>query len=84
VDIITNGRIATMRMARKEYTCRECGLPIKPGEKHYCVTYAGAGLGSTKFPDRVHEYCVDRYLAKPVHIRQQVDRGEPGWIRQQE
>ena len=44
------------------YECKECGLPIEPREYYYSVTWAGSGLGSIKFPDRVHMGCVLNFL----------------------
>jgi len=55
-------RIAELKKARKMYWCDSCGLPIIQGEHYYCVTWAGAGLGSIKFPDRVHVECLEKFL----------------------
>ena len=60
--IVSNGRIAELLKARKGYECKECGLSIEPREYYYSVTWAGSGLGSIKFPDRVHMGCVLNFL----------------------
>jgi hypothetical protein len=60
-----NGLIADIRVATyHNFTCawHKCKRPIKPGSRYYSVTIGGGGLGSIKFPDRVHEECVDPFL----------------------
>ena len=59
IEIHMNGAVARLTKARKPYKCYSCGDPIEPGEYHYCVYY-GMGLGSLKFPDRVHQGCLGR------------------------
>ncbi len=44
------------RKALKSYDCAACPDPILLGEQHDCY-YFGRGLGSKKFPDRVHINC---------------------------
>lgn len=61
-ELRTNGKIATLVKARKGYKCDECGLPIEKGEQHYCIYIGGGGLGSLKFPDRIHIDCIDSHL----------------------
>ena len=60
--IVSNGRIAELRKARKCFKCAECEQPIEPREYYYSITLAGSGLGSIKFPDRVHMGCVMNFL----------------------
>lgn len=55
---LKGSKIAELRRARNEHTCAECGLPITLGEQYYCIYWAGAGLGSLKFPKRVHIDCL--------------------------
>jgi len=57
-----NGKIATLRRARKTHKCVECGLPIEPKTHYYSVTLGGSGLGSLKFPDDIHIECINKYL----------------------
>ncbi len=56
------GKIAQLTRARKGYKCVASGLPIEKGEEHYCVYIGGAGLGDTKFPDRVRVEYINDYL----------------------
>jgi len=62
IRITVNGKIADLITARKTYKCDECGYPVVPHSDYYMVTLAGAGLGSIKFPDRVHVHCIETYL----------------------
>lgn len=57
-----NGKVIELRKSRKEHLCLNCGLPIPAKSFYYSVTFGGAGLGSLKFPDRIHLDCVDNYL----------------------
>ena len=57
-----SNRIATLTRARKRHRCNHCHLSIMPGEDYYSVVLGGAGLSSLKFPDRVHEVCLDPFL----------------------
>ena len=59
-----NGLIATPRTAKKEHRCRQCPRPIEVGTMYYEVVVGGGGLGSLKFPDRVHAECVEIHLDK--------------------
>ena len=61
-ELRVSGKIAILRIARKCYKCAECGLPIGIRETHYCVYIGGAGLGNIKFPDRIHEDCINENL----------------------
>ena len=62
--IRTAGRIVERKRARKIHDCKECGEPILQGEVYLSITIAGAGLGSIKFPDRIHLVCLGEYLRK--------------------
>ena len=53
-EIRQNGKIAILRRARKQQTCKQCPAPITCGRYYWEVTLAGSGLGSIKFPTRVH------------------------------
>jgi hypothetical protein len=53
-ELRINGKIAFLRRARKQHRCKNCPLPIARGQFYYEVTYGGSGLGSIKFPIRVH------------------------------
>lgn len=59
-ELRLNGKIATLRQARKAHTCADCGLPIAKGTYYYEVVYAGSGLGSLKFPERNHIECLEK------------------------
>ena len=61
-----DGHIADLRKARKTFVCKVCQLPIEPKSEYYTVVIGGGGLGSLKFPDRVHEYCLEAYFGKPI------------------
>ena len=61
-ELRINGRICELTRAKKSFKCSWSGLYIEPGEEYYAVTLAGAGLGSTKFPDRVKVEYIDEYL----------------------
>lgn len=58
-ELRLNGKIATLRHARKSHTCKECPLPIESGTDYYEVVYAGSGLGGLKFPYRYHIDCLE-------------------------
>lgn len=49
-----DGKIATLRRARKQHSCKYCPAPIFSGEHYWEIVLASSGLGSTKFPTRVH------------------------------
>ena len=61
-ELRVNGKIAILKTARKDHKCSDCGHLIFKKELHYCLYRGGAGLGDTKFPDRVHEHCIHHYL----------------------
>jgi hypothetical protein len=70
-DIRIDGRIAELvTAARKSYPCRYCPQTIILGEPHYIVSWAGAGLGSIKFPSRLHASCLPDYLEQPVRAEE--------------
>jgi hypothetical protein len=50
------------RRARKEHTCKMGDGTIARGEEYWEMTIGGGGLGSIKFPDRVHLACGKAYL----------------------
>lgn len=58
----TSGRIE-VKKARKEHACQVCQHPIFPGF-HYLAVFYGMGLGSLKFPDRIHTWCLKDYTDK--------------------
>lgn len=60
------GRIATLTKARKLHRCAVCPEYIPKGDYYYSVVVGGGGLGSLKFPTRVHTYCLEKHFD---HIR---------------
>jgi hypothetical protein len=60
-QVIRDGCTATMTKARKDHRCKVCPMPIVRGTHYYSVTYNGAGLGSIKFPNRLHIECINKY-----------------------
>lgn len=66
IKVVTDGSgtIAELVTAGKAHKSDCCGLPIEPGKRYYRVTIGGGGLGSLKFPDRVHERCIREYLRR--------------------
>ncbi len=62
--IVRNGKTATLRKARKQHRCSECPFPIFLGERYFEVVLNGSGLGSSKFPDRVHARCLRTHWEK--------------------
>lgn len=58
----TGGRIE-VKKARKEHDCKACQHPIFLGS-HYLAIFYGMGLGSLKFPDRIHNWCLKDYADK--------------------
>ena len=62
-EIRSNGKIATLRVARKQHDCKECPNPIDPGNSYWEVVYGGGGLRNTKYPNRVHAgVCFDKHM----------------------
>ncbi len=61
--IVYNGKTFTLIKAKKEHRCIGCPHPILHGEDYWSITLNGAGLGSTKFPDRIHKGdCLSKYI----------------------
>lgn len=61
--IYHNGYIADPRKARKPSVCEVCYKPIEVGSDYYAVVIGGGGLGSLKFPSRVHLDCINDFFA---------------------
>jgi len=55
------GRIAVLTRSRKYHRCGICQQYIDKGSQYYAITLGGGGLGSIKFPSRVHIECLDKY-----------------------
>lgn len=70
-------RVATLRKARKSHLCQQCHGLILAGSNYYALTIGGGGLGSLKFPDRVHECCLNGFLAARGK-RKEAIHGNPG------
>jgi len=64
--IARNGRIAQLIRARVNHRCCVCQEYIEERDYYYSVVVGGGGLGSIKFPERVHTYCLEKYFD---HIR---------------
>ncbi len=59
------GKVCTLRTKRyKSCECSYCAKLIAIGTQFYECIIGGGGLGSKKFPDRVHTVCIYRYLNK--------------------
>lgn len=56
-QLIANGRIATLRRARKFYKCERCECLIEPGEFYYSVVVAGSGVTGMIDAERAHLAC---------------------------
>ncbi len=61
-------KIATLTKARKHHQCAVCQGHIIPGNQYYAITTGGAGLGSIKFPERVHPECFDEYFNPKIEL----------------
>lgn len=62
-NISNKGRVATLiEKPRLPFICSECSQPLPAGDPHYSVTIGGGGLGSVKFPERVHVDCIYQHL----------------------
>lgn len=55
--------VYTTRRARVKHTCKMGDGLISPGEHYLEATIGGGGLGSLKFPDRIHLNCKDAYIS---------------------
>lgn len=60
IRIIKGSYKASVLKARKDFDCLVCPLKIRAKEHYYSIVY-GNGLGSLKFPDRVHMHCLEKY-----------------------
>ncbi len=58
------GRTAQLTKAKKHHRCGVCQEYINKGSQYYAITLNGSGLGSIKFPERIHIECLDAYFAK--------------------
>ncbi|MAF43082.1 MAG: hypothetical protein CMI54_02780 [Parcubacteria group bacterium] len=63
------GRIAELTRARKYHRCSECQELIEKGSQYYAITIGGSGLGSIKFPSRVHRDCLTAYFERVKRSR---------------
>lgn len=64
LDIRKEGHIATLTRSRKYHRCALCQEYINKGEQYYSITIGGGGLGSLKFPERTHSYCLDAFFER--------------------
>lgn len=60
-ELRMGGYIFTRRKARKDHKCKECPTPIAAGDEYFEVVIGGGGLGSLKFPSRIHIGCLNSY-----------------------
>lgn len=60
------GWIPETKTARKRHYCHVCLLPILPKQQYYSIVIGGGGLGSLKFPGRIHKNaeCLKAYTDK--------------------
>lgn len=58
------GRTATLRKARKDHRCSACPEIILKREHYWSIVLNGSGLGSIKFPDRIHLKCLSKYCER--------------------
>ncbi len=63
-EIRRYGFIATPRKARTTIVCVNCLGGVCQGEQYYRAVAVGSGLAGIKYPDRVHEKCIDEYLER--------------------
>ena len=64
LDIRSENRIAILTRSRKYHRCAVCQEYIYKREHYYSITVGGSGLGSIKFPQRVHIHCLDAFLER--------------------
>lgn len=60
--IIRGGRTATLKEARRHYTCNECHGHIFPNYTYWSIVYNGSGITGLKHPDRVCVMCLDKAM----------------------
>jgi hypothetical protein len=54
--------VYTLRRARVKHACKMGDGLISPGEYCYAITIAGGGLQSLKFPDYLHQHCLNAFM----------------------
>ena len=62
-EIRFDGKIATLRRAKKTHQCRICSGPIPIGHFYWEIVYGGASVRNSKFPSRTHiGDCLNKYF----------------------
>lgn len=54
-----NGKIATLKKARKNHTCCVCHSKIGVDDHYWHIIYAGSGVRSMVYPERVCVNCLE-------------------------
>ena len=60
---------AELTTARKHHRCCVCQEYILPKSRYYAIFVGGGGLGSIKFPERVHTACLEQYYERAGRSR---------------